>query len=153
MAPNHFLHCLRCTIMGSSLLTQHCPACGRQFRSRGGLTKHLNTAHPNYTDGDDISSLDKASIQFGSTHESPLRPQVACTLSSPDPLNGTKPPKKHCKFRFTFHGGFLMSVISQMQLIMNVIIFILTMKLHYLHCHPLQYSLLLILMLLLCTIP
>ena len=76
----------------------------------------MNIAHPNYTYGDDISSLDEASIQFGSAHhapQSPLQPQVACALSfSPDPLNGTKPPKKHCKFRFTSHGGFLMSFES-----------------------------------------
>ena len=112
MAPNHFLHHLRQTITGSSLLTQHSPACGQQFQRRGGLTKHLNAAHPNYTECDNISSLDKASIQFGFTHHAPessLQSQVACaSSSSPDTLNGTKPPKRHHKFRFTFHGGFLM---------------------------------------------
>ena len=118
MAPNHFLHHLRQTITGSSLLTQHSPACGQQFQRRGGLTKHLNAAHPhpNYTDSDDISSLDKASIQFGFTHHAPessLQSQVACaSSSSPDTLNGTKPPKRHHKFGFTFHGRFLMSFES-----------------------------------------
>lgn len=50
MAPNQILRRVKQAIRQSSLY-HRCPVgCERRFRSKGGLTKHLNTAHPSFDD-------------------------------------------------------------------------------------------------------
>ena len=47
MAPNMFFHNLKQTIRATTQFIP-CPVCYHQVRSRGGLTRHLNSVHPNF---------------------------------------------------------------------------------------------------------
>lgn len=49
MAPNKFFHNLKHTIK-TSIRFIPCPACDRQLKNRGGLRRHLNSAHPGFKD-------------------------------------------------------------------------------------------------------
>ena len=119
MAPNKFFQHLRWTLKPSPSLFC-CLVCVRQLKSRGGLTKHLNANHPGF-DGD-IDQGTPFTDNEGSGHSvytpdtpSHSQPQSSPSQAAPSPnlsSNHQKSTKKHCWFRFSFHGGFSISFES-----------------------------------------
>ena len=113
MAPNKFFQHLRQTLKPSPSLF-HCPVCVQQLKSRGGFTKHLNANHPSFNG--DIDQGTPFMDNEGSGHSaytpdtpSHSQPQSSPSQAAPSPNlspNHQKSTKKHCQFRFSFHGGF-----------------------------------------------
>ena len=119
MAPNKFFQHLRWTLKPSPSLFC-CLVCVQQLKSRGGFTKHLNANHPGF-DGD-IDQGTPFTDNEGSGHSvytpdtpSHSQPQSSPSQAAPSPnlsSNHQKSTKKHCWFRFSFHGGFSISFES-----------------------------------------
>ena len=65
MAPNKFFHNLKQTIRATTRFIP-CPVCDQRVRSRGGLTRHLNTVHPDFEDhfAQDPNSTTRKEHQF-----------------------------------------------------------------------------------------
>ena len=85
MAPNKFFHNLKQSLKQSlqaALLLIPCPVCNQKFKSRGGLTKHLNQIHPGFKDNinEDASSVNSQCLGhsiFGqNAPDTPPQPQV-----------------------------------------------------------------------------
>ena len=122
MAPNKFFHNLKQSLQAASLLIP-CPACDRKFKSRGGLTKHLNQIHPDFEDdiNEDASPVNSQrlghSVSGRNAPDTPPQPQVQYPPSqaAPPPDRSSTHPntmKKHHRYRFTFCGGFSKSYDS-----------------------------------------
>ena len=116
MAPNTFLRCAKQPIQGSTRPTINCPAgCHRTFRSRHGLTQHLNAIHPGFKVQDTThpsspskreapevpqppsSSFHLASPLLASPHGSPplASPHGSPSLASPSPHGSRSLPSPH----------------------------------------------------------
>ena len=116
MAPNTFLRRAKWPIRGSTRPTINCPAdCHRTFRSRHGLTQHLNAIHPGFKVQDTThpsspskreapevpqppsSSFHLTSPLLASPHGSPPRasPHGSPSLASPGPHRSCSLPSSH----------------------------------------------------------
>ena len=128
MPHNKLFHNIKKTL-STTWRPFHCPVCNRRFKSRGGLTKHMNFIHPVFNDYNDEDSPSTSSECPGPSisgqhligsplhhhlHSPPSsassQSQSLCTVLSP--VSNQKITKKHHQFRFLFHGGLLMSFNS-----------------------------------------
>ena len=86
MAPNKLFHNLKRSFLTSSK-PLYCPVCNRKFKTKGGLTKHLNSIHPGIDDHDQGSSSTSSehrnrSVSGRRPQESPLQHHLQSPSSS-----------------------------------------------------------------------
>ena len=122
MAPNKFFHDPKQSLQAALLLIP-CPDYKQNFKSRGGLTKHLNQIHPSFEDNinEDESSANSQhlghSVSGWDAPDTLPQPQLQYLPSqaAPPPNHSSTHPnkmKKHHWYRFTFCGGFSKSCDS-----------------------------------------